>query len=122
MMVTLSTADQRQRDAAAFEEIRKAWRNGLVLERFPTADVTGERFEDAPALDAYLRGKVPKKMNLKINLAIVQGTDVGPPPANCSFCGKGPDEVGRLIGAERKHVRICGPCARAASALAPDTE
>jgi HK97 family phage major capsid protein len=41
--------------------------------------VTDELLEDAPAIDAYLRRKVPEKMDFKLNLAIVQGNGVGMP-------------------------------------------
>lgn len=41
--------------------------------------VTEELMEDAPALDAYLRRRVPEKFDHKINLAIVQGTGAGQP-------------------------------------------
>jgi len=41
--------------------------------------VTEELFSDAPALDSYLRRRVPEKFDSKLNLAIVQGTGVGQP-------------------------------------------
>lgn len=41
--------------------------------------VTDELLEDAPALDTYLRRKVPTVMDFQINLGIVQGTGVGQP-------------------------------------------
>jgi hypothetical protein len=87
-------------DALAFEELRARWRSGRAL-------------ENAPALDAYLRSRVPQKLPLKLNLVIGEG----PPPPSCSFCGKSSDEAGRLIGADHHHARICGRCAQAAVAL-----
>jgi HK97 family phage major capsid protein len=41
--------------------------------------VTDELLEDAPALDGYLRRKVPDKMLAKLNTAIIAGTGVGQP-------------------------------------------
>lgn len=41
--------------------------------------VTDELLEDAPALDTYLRRKVPQVMDYKVSLAILQGTGVGQP-------------------------------------------
>lgn len=41
--------------------------------------VTDELLEDAPALDGYLRRKVPDKMMAKLNTAIIAGTGVGQP-------------------------------------------
>jgi len=41
--------------------------------------VTEELLEDAPALDGYLRRRVPEKFDFKLNNAIVQGTGVGQP-------------------------------------------
>lgn len=41
--------------------------------------VTEELFEDAPALDGYLRRKVPEKMDFKISNALVRGNGVGQP-------------------------------------------
>ena len=41
--------------------------------------VTEELFEDAAALDSYLRRKVPAKMDFKINDAIINGTGAGMP-------------------------------------------
>lgn len=41
--------------------------------------VSDELLEDGPALDTYLRRKVPEKMKFKINLGIVQGDGVGKP-------------------------------------------
>lgn len=41
--------------------------------------VTEELIEDAPALDAYLRRKVPEKMDFKLSDAIVRGTGAGMP-------------------------------------------
>lgn len=49
--------------------------------------ITEELMDDAPALDAYLRRKVPQKMDFAINNAIVNGTGAGKPlgilNANC---------------------------------------
>jgi HK97 family phage major capsid protein len=39
--------------------------------------VTDELLEDAPALDGYLRRKVPDKFMAKLNTAIIAGTGVG---------------------------------------------
>lgn len=39
--------------------------------------VTDELLEDAPALDGYLRRKVPDKMTAKLNTAIMSGTGTG---------------------------------------------
>ena len=41
--------------------------------------VTEELLEDAVTLDAYLRRKVPEKMDFALNKAIVQGTGAGQP-------------------------------------------
>jgi HK97 family phage major capsid protein len=41
--------------------------------------VTEELMSDAPALDGYLRRRVPEKFDSKLNLAIVQGTGTGQP-------------------------------------------
>jgi len=41
--------------------------------------VTEELMSDAPALDGYLRRRVPEKFDFKCNLAIVQGTGTGQP-------------------------------------------
>lgn len=41
--------------------------------------VTDELLEDAPAIDGYLRRKVPDKFTAKLNTAIVSGTGVGQP-------------------------------------------
>jgi HK97 family phage major capsid protein len=41
--------------------------------------VTEELAEDAPALDGYLRRKVPEKMDFKISNALVRGNGVGQP-------------------------------------------
>lgn len=41
--------------------------------------VTDELLEDAPAMDGYLRRKVPDKMTAKLNNAIIAGTGVGQP-------------------------------------------
>jgi HK97 family phage major capsid protein len=41
--------------------------------------VTDELLEDAPALDGYIRRKVPEKMDFKVGLAIIQGTGTGMP-------------------------------------------
>lgn len=41
--------------------------------------VTEELLDDAPALDGYLRRRVPEKFDFKLNLAIVQGTGTGQP-------------------------------------------
>ena len=41
--------------------------------------VTEELMSDAPALDGYLRRRVPEKFDFKLNLAIVQGTGAGQP-------------------------------------------
>jgi HK97 family phage major capsid protein len=41
--------------------------------------VTDELLEDAPALDRYLRRKVPQIFNYKINYALLRGTGVGQP-------------------------------------------
>jgi HK97 family phage major capsid protein len=41
--------------------------------------VTEELLEDAPAVESYLRAKVPAKMVSKINTAIVSGNGVGKP-------------------------------------------
>lgn len=41
--------------------------------------VTEELLEDAPAMDSYLRKKVPEKMDFKISDAIVRGTGAGMP-------------------------------------------
>jgi HK97 family phage major capsid protein len=41
--------------------------------------VTDELLEDAPALDGYLRRKVPDKMMAKLNTSIIAGTGVGQP-------------------------------------------
>lgn len=41
--------------------------------------VTDELLEDAPALDGYLRRKVPDKMMAKLNTAIIAGTGAGQP-------------------------------------------
>ena len=41
--------------------------------------VTDELLEDAPAIDGYLRKKVPEVMTSKINTAIIRGTGVGQP-------------------------------------------
>lgn len=41
--------------------------------------VTEELQEDAPALDAYLRRKVPEKFDYKIQNAIIRGTGAGQP-------------------------------------------
>lgn len=41
--------------------------------------VTEELLEDAPAMDSYLRRKVPEKMDFKISDAIVRGDGVGKP-------------------------------------------
>lgn len=41
--------------------------------------VTDELLEDAPAMDTYLRRKVPQVMNYKVNYAILRGTGVGQP-------------------------------------------
>lgn len=41
--------------------------------------VTEELLEDAPALDGYLRKKVPEKMDFKVTDAIINGTGVGMP-------------------------------------------
>lgn len=41
--------------------------------------VTEELLEDAPAMDSYLRRKVPEKMDFKISDAIVRGNGVGQP-------------------------------------------
>jgi HK97 family phage major capsid protein len=41
--------------------------------------VTEELLEDAPAMDSYLRRKVPEKMDFKISDAIVRGTGAGQP-------------------------------------------
>lgn len=41
--------------------------------------VTEELLEDSVALASYINRKVPRKINWKVNLAIVQGTGVGQP-------------------------------------------
>ena len=41
--------------------------------------VTEELLSDAPALDGYLRRRVPEKFDFKLNLAMVQGTGTGQP-------------------------------------------
>lgn len=41
--------------------------------------ITEELAEDAPALDGYLRRKVPEKMEFKISNALVRGSGVGQP-------------------------------------------
>ena len=41
--------------------------------------VTEELQADAPALDAYLRRRVPEKFDFKVNLAMIQGTGAGQP-------------------------------------------
>lgn len=41
--------------------------------------VTDELLEDAPAMDTYLRRKVPQVMDHKVNVAILRGTGVGQP-------------------------------------------
>lgn len=41
--------------------------------------VTEELLEDAPAIDSYLRLKVPEKMQAKINTALIRGNGVGKP-------------------------------------------
>lgn len=41
--------------------------------------ITEELAEDAPALDGYLRRKVPEKMEFKISNALVRGNGVGQP-------------------------------------------
>lgn len=41
--------------------------------------VTEELLEDAPALDSYLRRRVPQKMDAKINTSIISGTGAGMP-------------------------------------------
>lgn len=41
--------------------------------------VTEELLEDAPAIDSYLRLKVPEKMQAKINTAMIRGNGVGKP-------------------------------------------
>lgn len=41
--------------------------------------VTEELMEDAPAIDSYLRRKVPEKFDHRLNMALVRGTGVGMP-------------------------------------------
>lgn len=41
--------------------------------------VTEELMEDAPAIDGYLRRKVPEKFDFKCNMGLVRGTGVGMP-------------------------------------------
>ena len=41
--------------------------------------VTDELLEDAPAMDGYLRRKVPDKMTAKVNTAVINGTGAGMP-------------------------------------------
>lgn len=66
--------------------------------------VTDELLEDAPAMDAYLRRKVPEKMDFKLNLAIVQGNGVGMPlgilnsPAAVAVAAVGSQDADTVVG------------------------
>jgi len=50
--------------------------------------VTEELQEDAASLDAYLRRKVPEKMTMKVNIALVNGTGAGEPLGMLNCGGK----------------------------------
>jgi HK97 family phage major capsid protein len=58
----------------AFEDVTVKAHKLAVL-----VPITEELAEDAPALDGYLRRKVPEKMDFKISNALVRGTGVGQP-------------------------------------------
>lgn len=68
-------------EAAAITQSRPAFENVTVRAHklAVLVPVTEELAEDAPALDAYLRRKVPEKMDFAITNAIVRGDGVGKP-------------------------------------------
>jgi len=68
-------------EAAQFTQSKVALEGELMKLNKLTAlvPVTSELIEDAPALDSYLRRKVPMKFDFKITDKIINGTGVGMP-------------------------------------------
>lgn len=67
-------AQQKQQSKLALGQ------NALRLNKLiALVPVTDELLEDAPAIDGYLRKKVPEVMTSKINTALIRGTGVGQP-------------------------------------------
>jgi len=80
--------------------------------------VTEELLSDAPALDGYLRRRVPEKFDFKCNLAIVQGTGAGQPTGilnstSLVSIAKGSGQAADTIIFENivgMYSRMYGPC------------
>jgi len=78
-----SENDQKTQSKVALKE--KTLRLNKLTALIP---VTEELQEDAASLDAYLRRRVPEKMNMKVNIAIVGGTGAGEPQGILNCGGK----------------------------------
>ena len=66
--------------------------------------VTEELLEDAPALDGYLRRKVPEKIDFKVSMALVWGSGAGQPLGFMNSPGAG-HPGGRGFADRRHHQR-----------------
>lgn len=79
--------------------------------------LTEEVLEDAPAMDSYLKRKLPDKLNFKVNLAIVSGTGVGTPlgilnsPSRVTVSKESGQVTGTLIAMNvmKMYNRMYGP-------------
>jgi len=79
--------------------------------------VTDELLEDTSALDRYITTKIAQKMNMKINVAIVQGTGAGQPlgilnaPGTVSVAEEGSQTADTLVGLNviKMYSRMYGP-------------
>ena len=82
--------------------------------------VTDELLEDAPALDAYLRRKVPQAIDFKLNEAVLFGNGVGMPQGAVNSAGKVrvAKEAGQAAdtilyaNVAKMWSRMYGPCRR----------
>ncbi len=80
--------------------------------------MTEELMSDASGMDAYLRRKAPEVINMKINVAIVQGTGVGQPlgitasPSFISVAAESPQTADTIITLNimKMYSRMYAPC------------
>jgi HK97 family phage major capsid protein len=93
-------AGTKQQSKPALEEVSVKLHTLATL-----VPVTEELLEDAPAMDTYLRRKVPEKMDFKLSDAIVRGSGAGQPlgflnsPALVTVAAEGGQTADTIVAA-----------------------